>query len=75
MASQDVINQRTTDMPAPLLQADPGKEMSQFSVTQTQTMHNYGWVNKEKGVVRIPIEQAIEITAQRGLPAREEGHR
>ena len=27
------------------------------------------WVDKEKGVVRIPIDRAIELLAKRGLPA------
>lgn len=32
----------------------------------------YDWVDKKSGVVRIPITRAMEILAQRGLPARRE---
>ncbi len=29
---------------------------------------NYTWVDESKGTVRIPIERAMELIAQRGLP-------
>ena len=34
-------------------------------------LHEYGWVDKNAGVVRIPIERAIDVLAERGLPHRE----
>jgi hypothetical protein len=30
----------------------------------------YGWVDKNAGLVRIPIEEAMRIAVERGLPAR-----
>ena len=33
-------------------------------------LHSYGWVDKKGGVVRIPIDQAMTLLLQRGLPAR-----
>jgi hypothetical protein len=30
----------------------------------------YAWVDREKGVVRIPVGRAIDLLAERGLPAR-----
>ncbi len=33
-------------------------------------MHSYGWVDQPAGVVRIPIDRAMELLAQRGLPTR-----
>jgi hypothetical protein len=36
-------------------------------------LHGYGWVNEAGGVVHIPIERAMELTLQRGLPTRAEG--
>ncbi len=30
---------------------------------EAATLHSYGWVDKEKGVARIPIERAMELTA------------
>lgn len=34
-----------------------------------RTLSTYGWVDEQAGVVRVPIERAIELTLQRGLPA------
>ena len=31
-------------------------------------LDNYTWVDQSKGTVRIPIEQAMKLIAQRGLP-------
>jgi hypothetical protein len=33
-----------------------------------QVLETYGWVNRENKTVRIPIERAMEIIAERGLP-------
>jgi hypothetical protein len=35
-------------------------------------LDNYGWVDKNAGIVRIPIDEAIRLTLQRGLPTRQE---
>jgi hypothetical protein len=34
---------------------------------EDQLLNKYDWVDKQKGVVRIPIDRAMDITAQRGL--------
>jgi hypothetical protein len=31
-------------------------------------LHSYRWVDREAGIAAIPIERAMEILAQRGLP-------
>lgn len=70
LASTDIARQRPTQMPAPKLQQLPGEEMKKYSETVISQMDEYGWVNKEKGIVHIPIERAIEAVAEKGLPAR-----
>ena len=37
---------------------------------QEATLHSYGWVDRQAGVVHIPIDQAIDLVLQRGLPVR-----
>ena len=37
-----------------------------------QRLNNYHWVNREAGVVAIPIERAIDLLVQRGVPTRAE---
>jgi hypothetical protein len=54
--------------PEPRLQESPSREMEQFAASQTRRLEGYGWVDKEKGVVHIPIEEAMRLTAERGLP-------
>jgi hypothetical protein len=58
------------DLPSPRLQTEPGQELSRYRAQQEQILHGYGWVDRSNGVVRIPIERAIDLLAQRGLPSR-----
>jgi hypothetical protein len=56
--------------PEPRLQTDPRKDLERMWAEEDATLHSYGWVDRKAGVVRIPIERAMELTLQRGLPAR-----
>jgi hypothetical protein len=33
-------------------------------------LDNYHWVDKDAGIVGLPIDRAIEVMAKRGLPTR-----
>ncbi len=33
---------------------------------EEELLENYGWVDREAGIVRIPIDQAIELLAEDG---------
>jgi len=54
--------------PEPHLERNERLEINQFLLQEEQTLDSYGWVDQKAGVVRIPIERAMELTAQRGLP-------
>jgi hypothetical protein len=56
--------------PEPRLQTDPRRDLLQLRAEEDAVLESYGWVDRQAGVVRIPIEHAMEILAQRGLPAR-----
>jgi hypothetical protein len=56
--------------PEPRLQVRPQGDYERFRAREEAALHGYGWVDRERGVVKIPIERAIEILAERGLPAR-----
>lgn len=58
--------------PAPRLQESPSQEVRQFRQGEERQLHEYGWVDKAAGVVRIPIEEAMRLTVERSLPARAE---
>lgn len=57
--------------PEPRLQWRPNDDLGKLRAEEEAKLHGYGWVEKGDGVARIPIERAIEILAERGLPARE----
>ena len=58
--------------PEPRLQTAPVDDLLALRATEDATLSSYGWVDREAGVARIPIERAIELLAERGLPARPE---
>ena len=65
--------QTAQKFPQPRLQPDPVADLNNFRAREEQVLNSYGWVDKNAGVAHIPIEQAIEILAARGLPVRETG--
>ncbi len=50
---------------APRLQISPSTEMAQMRAAEEKVLTGYAWVDKDKGIVRIPIARAMEIFAQR----------
>ena|SRR5579863_9471287 len=54
--------------PAPLLQVTPAADLSHYLHQQNQRLDTYGWVDQKSGIVRIPIEQAMELLVQKGFP-------
>jgi hypothetical protein len=58
--------------PEPRLQTDPRQDLSDLRAKEDELLGSYGWVDKNTGVVRIPIDAAMKLTLERGLPARQE---
>jgi hypothetical protein len=59
-----------TKFPQPRLEGDERREINDFREQEEQTLNSYGWVDQKAGVVRIPIDRAMQLMAQRGLPTR-----
>jgi len=57
--------------PAPHEQIAPELDLEVWRAQQTTELNSYGWVDRNTGVVRIPIERAMELISQRGLPTRQ----
>jgi len=57
--------------PEPRLQTNPRQDLADLRTRENETLTTYGWVDRNAGVVRIPIEEAIRLTLERGLPARQ----
>ncbi len=62
-------NERTIP-PLPRLQVAPQKEIHDYWESQQGIVSSYGWVDRQNGVVRIPVDQAMRLLLARGLPAR-----
>jgi hypothetical protein len=56
--------------PEPRLQTTPREDLKEFRAGEDQILGSYGWIDKSAGVVRIPIPEAMQLTLERGLPAR-----
>ncbi len=57
----------------PRLQVDPELDMEQFKVIEDSLVNSYGWVQKEAGVVHIPVKEAMKLMLERGFPVRDGG--
>jgi hypothetical protein len=53
--------------PPPLLQTGPPLDLRTFRDQEDLILRSYGWVDKEKDVVRIPIEEAMRLVVSRGV--------
>ncbi len=58
--------------PEPRLQVAPAADLATLHTREDALLNSYGWVDAQSGLVRIPIDRAIEVLAERGLPARPE---
>lgn len=56
--------------PEPRLQVSPQLDTRAILTNEWSILGSYGWVDRQAGIVRIPIGRAIELLTERGLPAR-----
>ena len=63
--------EQTRVPPEPRLQTNPREDLRALREREDAVLNSYGWVDKTAGVVRIPIDEAIKLTVQRGLPVRQ----
>jgi hypothetical protein len=64
---------KTDTKPAPpqgprLLTAED-KTLAAFRAQEDALLTGYGWAEKDKGIVRIPVDEAMRIVVERGMPA------
>jgi hypothetical protein len=58
--------------PSPQLLPDEPKTLGEIKAAEAKILNGYGWVDQQKGVVRIPVEQAMDLLVKRGLPVRQQ---
>jgi hypothetical protein len=67
--STAIAPQNGAPSPEPRLQVDEVRDLGRLHEHEDSILNSYGWVDQKAGIVRIPIERAMDIVAQRGLPA------
>lgn len=59
--------------PEPRLQPKPENDLQQYLREESSELNSYGWVDRQNGVVRIPIDHAMKLLLKQGLPVRSSG--
>jgi hypothetical protein len=63
----DVSRALTVEPPQPRLQTDPSEDLAQFRAEEDRRLNGYYWIDKQRGLVHIPIEQAMKELAEGGI--------
>jgi hypothetical protein len=58
------------NFPEPQLETQERTELNSDRLREEDTLSTYGYVDENAGTVRIPIDRAMDLLAQRGLPTR-----
>jgi hypothetical protein len=72
-AVSDVSRTLTVEPPQPRLQTDPPEDLAKFLVDEDRRLNTYYWIDKKKGIVHIPIQQAMQELAQGGIDGFPQG--
>jgi hypothetical protein len=71
--TRTVTHENTQTFPQPRLEENERMQLGPFIEDQDRKLATYDWVDKNKGTVRIPIDRAMELIVERGLPVRPQG--
>ena len=52
--------------PPPRLQTDPAGDLRDWQAKQEAELEGYAWVDRQHGLVRVPVARAMQIIAGRG---------
>lgn len=75
MTQRQIQQQIDKTFPKPILEYSERTQFIQELEKEDQALESYDWIDQKAGIVRIPIEQAIDLMAQRGLPVIPESAR
>lgn len=72
VSSRPAVPEMEPAPPTPRLRVDLAEELARLRAIEEARMAGYGWVEREKGVVFIPVARAAEILLERGFSVRPE---
>jgi hypothetical protein len=56
--------------PGPRLQTAAPLDLKRYRADQEKLLQGYGWVDSQAGIVRIPVDRAMDLMLQKGYPVR-----
>jgi len=59
---------RALEFPPPRLLVKPGASLAELRAAEKSDLNAYGWVDRAAGIARVPIDRAMQLLLQRGLP-------
>jgi hypothetical protein len=62
-----LVDMPNTPPPEPRLQLSPASEYQEQRRREEEILKNYGWVDRDKGIARIPIDEAMRMLVERGV--------
>jgi len=78
--TRDLVQERGADHPmagqrtaprGPLLQAHPTREIEELMVVEENTLSTFAWIDSQAGIVRLPIELAMQVYLERQSDAQQ----
>jgi hypothetical protein len=54
--------------PEPRLQQSPPQDLKALRAREDWELNHYFWIDKAKGTIAIPIERAMQLVGERGIP-------
>jgi hypothetical protein len=73
VVTQEDMDKSFKDNGAPMLETNERGQFRDFLTNQENQLNSYGWVDEKAGVAHIPIERAMDLTVQHGLPVYPQG--
>jgi hypothetical protein len=66
-AAFDVDRSLKVAMPEPALQTDARQDLARLRAREERLLNTYYWVDRNKGIVHIPIAEAMKRVAAKGI--------
>jgi hypothetical protein len=57
--------------PEPRVEEKPYLQLQNLRILEDHVLSSYAWVDQNAGTVRIPIDKAIDMVAEKGLPSHD----
>lgn len=72
-AAQTAAGEAAATVPQPRLQVDPKSDLMVLRESEAKSLGSWGWVDKQEGIAKVPIEKAKQMLLAKGLPTRPDG--